>query len=75
MAEKHKLIDKKFGYEGYFNYRDLYRIMDVWFREKFYDKDEKFNEEYQTPSGKHIHIEFVPWKKVTDYFNMNIKVV
>ncbi len=75
MAEKHKLIVKKFGYEGYFNYKEFFRIMDTWFREKFYDKEEKINEEYVTPQGKHLEIEFAPWKKVTDYFNIKVKIV
>lgn len=74
MAEKHKLIAKKFSYEGYFNYKEFFRIMDTWFREKFYDKKEDINEEYVTPEGKHLEMEFVPWKKVTDYFNIKIKI-
>lgn len=74
MAEKYKLIVKRFSYEGYFNYREFFRIMDLWFREKFYDKEEKINEEYVTPEGKHLEMEFVPWKKVTDYFNIKIKI-
>lgn len=74
MAEKHTLIVKKFEYDGYFVYKDFYRVMDVWFREKFYDKEEKLNEEYRTPTGKHLQMEFIPWKKVTDYFKIKIKV-
>jgi len=49
--------------------------VDVWFRDKFYDKFEKRNEEFANPDGsKQIEIEFVPWKKYTDYYKSMIKM-
>jgi hypothetical protein len=74
MAEKQKYLVKTIAYDGLFNYRELFRIMDVWFREKFYDKWEKRNEQYMTPEGLCIETEFTPWKKVTDYFKIIIKI-
>ena len=69
MGDKHKIIAKKFTYEGLFDFKDMFRIMDVWQRDKFYDKFEKRTEQYINPDGtKHMEYEFTPWKKVTDYF-------
>jgi len=74
MGEKQKFITRRFTYEGLLNYKELFRIMDFWLRDKFYDKHEKRSEEYQTPTGKQIDFEFTPWKKVTDYYKINIKI-
>jgi len=74
MGEKQKYIVKKVAYEGLFNYRELFRIIDVWLREKFFDKNERRNEQYHTEEGMQIEIEFVPWKKTTDYFKEIIKI-
>ena len=74
MGEKQKYLTKSFSYEGLFNYRELFRVMDVWFREKFFDKFEKRTEQYELPDGIALDFEFTPWKKVTDYFKIIIKV-
>src|SRR3989344_1839273 len=74
MGEKQKYIVKTFSYEGQFNYRELFRILDVWLREKFYDKWEKRNEQYMTADGMCLETEFTPWKKVTDYYKIIIKI-
>lgn len=74
MGEKQKYIVKKISYEGYFNYRELFRILDFWQRDKFYDKFEKRSEEMVTDKGKNIDLEFTPWKKYTDYFKGIMKV-
>jgi len=74
MGEKQKYIVKTIAYDGLLNYRELFRILDVWLREKFYDKKEKRNEQYMTAEGMNIETEFIPWKKVTDYFKIMIKI-
>ena len=75
MGDKHKIIAKKFTYEGLFDFKDMFRIMDVWQRDKFYDKFEKRIEQYTNPDGtKHMEYEFTPWKKVTDYFKFTLKI-
>ncbi|MDO8642268.1 MAG: hypothetical protein Q7R76_01600 [Candidatus Woesearchaeota archaeon] len=75
MGEKQKYIVKKISYEGYFNYRELFRILDFWQRDKFYDKREHRSEEMVTDKGKNIDLEFLPWKKYTDYFKGVFKIV
>lgn len=74
MGEKQKYLVKTVSYDGIFNYRDLFRVIDVWQREKFYDKWEARNEQYVTPHGLTIETEFKPWKKVTDYFKIIVKI-
>lgn len=75
MGEKQKYVNKGFKFEGIFNYDDFFRIMDVWLRDKFFDKHEKRNEEFLKPDGtKQIEIEFTPWKKYTDYYKALFKI-
>ncbi len=74
MGEKQKLIIKKISYEGFFNFRELFRILDFWQRDKFYDKWEKRSSEITSPTGKQLDFEFQPWKKLTDYHKSIIKV-
>ena len=74
MGEYQKLLVKKISYTGLFNYKELFRIMDFWLRDKFYDKFERRNEEYHTDRGIQMVTEFKPWKKVTDYYKIIIKI-
>lgn len=75
MGEKQKYVSKSFTFEGIFSYKDFFRILDVWQRDKFYDKFEKRNEEFVKPDGtKQIEIEFTPWKKTTDYYKIILKI-
>ena len=67
MAERELLVENKVGYEGLFSVKELYRLIDAFFREKGYDKREIKNSEKVTPEGKFIEVEMMPWKKVTDY--------
>lgn len=75
MGEKQKYVGKTFKFEGIFNYDEFFRIMDVWLRDKFFDKFEKRNEQYVKPDGtKSVDIEFTPWKKYTDYYMTRFKI-
>lgn len=75
MVEKNRIIQKQFAYEGLFRYRELFRLLDFWLRDKFFDKKEKGTGEYRNPDGsKQIHILFEPWKKVTDYYKVSLRI-
>lgn len=68
MAERDYIVDKlSLTYEGLFSVKDLYKMIDEWFRWKGYDKREKKNIEIINPEGKYIELVLEPWKKVTDY--------
>ena len=74
MGEKQKITGKSFSYEGIFVFKHMFYEMDVWFRENWYDKFEKWNEQQVRPDGtRQVNFEFVPWKKYTDYFKSAIK--
>ncbi len=75
MGEKQKIIKREISYEGLFDYKEFFRRMDFWLRDKFYDKWEKRSEEYVAPDGtKTMEFEFTPWKKTTHYHKIVIKI-
>ena len=75
MAERHVVIDKlRLNYEGLFKVTDLYKTVDNWLREKGYDKREKMMAESVTKGGKYVEWIMEPWKKITDYATIVIKL-
>ena len=75
MSEKYLVVDQlKLTYEGLFDAHGVYKLIDGWFYEHGFDKNEKLNQEVITPNGKDIHLELRPWKKLTDYANKLINV-
>ena len=77
MAEKVKVNSKTVEYEGLFNVRELYKILDDWQKKNNYDKNEMESVEYVKPEGKHIEIHAEPYRKESDYvkFVMAIDIV
>ncbi|MBW3003978.1 hypothetical protein KY328_05825 [Candidatus Woesearchaeota archaeon] len=75
MSEKKLVLDHlTLEYNGLFDTNELYRLIDGYLSEKKYDKFEKRNIEQVTPSGKHIELELNPWKTVTDYTKLWMKI-
>jgi len=75
MAEIRTLIDgKSLSYEGVFNIKELYKIIDSWFRDRGYDKQEIKNWEDVSETEKQIVLEIVPYKKVSDYARIDIRI-
>jgi len=75
MAEREIVVDKmRLSYEGIFKITDLYKLIDGWFRQKGYDKREKRIAESVTKNGKFIEWELEPWKKITDYAKIVIRL-
>lgn len=69
MAEREIIVDKQtIRYEGLFDFKELYKLIDTFFEDRNYDKREKKNIEVVKPEGKYVEIELQPWKKETDYF-------
>ena len=68
MAEREIVVDHlRLTYEGLFSVQEFYKMLDTWFRDMGYDKRELKNIERVSPEGKFIEMEFLPWKKITDY--------
>jgi hypothetical protein len=75
MTERKLIIeDLALGYEGYFEAKELYRMINDWLKAKNYDLLEAKNYEYVSENGKTIEIEMVPWKKITEYAKYEIKL-
>ncbi|MDP2750223.1 MAG: hypothetical protein Q8O89_05300, partial [Nanoarchaeota archaeon] len=73
--ERELVVDRiRLTYEGLFDAKDLFAIMDKFFREKGYDKRELRNIEQVKPEGKYVELEVIPWKKTTDYFRNELWV-
>lgn len=75
MVERDFIISKqKITYEGLFDAQTLYKIIDEWFEERGYDKREALNTESVLPESKNIELLLEPWKKITDYAKIVIRL-
>jgi hypothetical protein len=75
MPEKKIVYQDKFiSFEGLFNLKDLFRTIIRWFNEHGYDMFENKNYEEVYEDGKKIIFELIPYKKVSDYYKLEIRV-
>lgn len=75
MAEKILVVDQlKLSYQGLFDFPELYKIIDQWFKLNGYDKVERMNEEFVTPEGKQIRLVLEPEKNISEYFRFIIQL-
>ena len=75
MAEIKTLIDgKSLSYEGVFNIKELYKLIDKWFKDHGYEKQEIKNWEDVSENEKQIVIEVIPYKKVSDYARIDVRI-
>lgn len=75
MAEKKIVIEKQeLKYEGLFDLKKLFYMIDQWIREHGYDRYEKRNDEIVTENGKEVFLELEPWKRLSDYAKAYLKV-
>ena len=75
MAEIKTLVWlKPLNYSGLIDIKGLYRTMDQWMSQNHYDKVERKNFETVMEEGKQIILELVPYKKITDYAKVEIRI-
>ncbi|MBN2421431.1 hypothetical protein JXB27_04095 [Candidatus Woesearchaeota archaeon] len=75
MPERKLLVsDLTLEYEGLFDCADLFRLIDDWFKQNGYDKNEIKHIEKVREKGKFIDYEIAPFKKVSDYAQYDIDV-
>lgn len=75
MGEKRLIVDQlRLNYSGLMNTSELYKTVLGWFYERGYDMFERRNSQIITPTGKHMELEIVPWKKNSDYAQTEIKL-
>ena len=75
MVERKLLVSNlTIGYEGLFDAADLFKLMDDWFSQHNYDKNEARHVERVSDKGKFIDIEMIPLKDINDYTRYEIHV-
>lgn len=75
MSEKNVVVDgKQLSFEGLFDMKALFRTIMKWFDERNYDMFENKNYEEVYEDGKKLIFELLPYKKVTDYHKLQIRV-
>jgi hypothetical protein len=75
MAETKTLIWlKPLKYTGLVDLKGLYKTLDKWLTDNHYDKVERRNNEHVSEEGRQIVLELVPYKKITDYAKVVIRV-
>lgn|SRR5574342_50466 len=75
MAERNIVVDKeRLDYQGVFDAKELFKVMQNWATDKGYWLIEKKHGETTKPEGKVVDMDFEPFKKYTDYAKSVIKI-
>jgi hypothetical protein len=75
MSEKRIIFqDKSFAFEGLFDMKGLFRTIIKWFDDHGYDMFENKNYEEIYENDKKIIFELIPYRKVTDYHKLEIRL-
>ena len=75
MVERRPVIEQEsISYEGIFNLKELYQLFYGWMSDKGYIPVEKRVHESVAKGGKHIEVEFEPYKKFSDYAKSVIRI-
>ncbi|MEK6905220.1 MAG: hypothetical protein AABX24_02355 [Nanoarchaeota archaeon] len=75
MPEQNLIINhKKITYHGIFRTDDFFNVLNAALAEKGYTKVEKKSEELVTPGGRLFQLELRPFKSVSQYVNLMLKI-
>ncbi len=75
MSERNIVVDKeRLDYQGVFDAKELFKVMQNWATDKGYWLIEKKHGETTKPEGKTVDMDFEPFKKYTDYAKSIIKI-
>lgn len=75
MPERRIVVDElKLEYEGLFDVKEFFNLIENFFFDRKYDKREIKNVESVTPNGKNIEVVLMPWKTISDYAKYEIKL-
>ncbi len=72
MERKLLISDLRMEYEGLFDSNDFFKLIEDWFKQNGYNKNELKHIERVTDKGKFINLEIMPWKEVNDYTRYEI---
>jgi hypothetical protein len=73
MAERDQIIEEKIKHAGIFDFKNTYNFVYEWLRNNEYLVEEKAYTEKITPTGKELEIEWVAFRKISDYFRFVLK--
>jgi hypothetical protein len=74
MAEVYStVIAEQLNFEGLFTMKDLFRVIDTYFKFKGFDKRIVWDEEYDTQKGKYFHLRAEYYKKVDSYVRLQTR--
>ncbi|PIZ51754.1 hypothetical protein COY27_02425 [Candidatus Woesearchaeota archaeon CG_4_10_14_0_2_um_filter_33_13] len=65
---------RELNYKGIFRIDELYSTINRAIEEQGYEKREKRSEETVREEGRHVYVELRPWKEVTKYLTLMIKL-
>ncbi len=75
MTEKNLVVNnKELVYKGIFRVDELFSALNKALEEKNYTKREKKSEELVTPLGRLLQLELRPYKVMTEYITLMIKI-
>jgi hypothetical protein len=75
MVEKRPVIEgETISYDGLFRLKDVYSMITEWMMDNGYVPVEKRVTETVTKSGKHVEVDFEPFKKFSDYAKGVIRI-
>lgn len=75
MVEKNLVVNnKELVYQGLFRVDGLFSAINKALEEKGYTKSEKKSEELVTPAGRMLFLELRPYKVITEYITLMIKI-
>jgi hypothetical protein len=76
MAEiKTLIIGDTIHYKGLVDLKGFNKVMDTFFREKGYDRQEIHNEEQVLEDKKELLMKLMPYKKITDYAKIEFFII
>ncbi|MEM3374131.1 MAG: hypothetical protein QXE31_02825 [Candidatus Woesearchaeota archaeon] len=65
------VVGETLNFEGLFSMREVFRIIDKYYRTKGFDKKIIFDEEYNTEKGKYVHVKAEYYKKTDSYVRIS----
>lgn len=75
MTEKNLVVNnKELTYQGIFRVDELFAALNKALEDKKYTKQEKKSEELVTPLGRMLQLELRPYKVMTEYITLMIKI-
>jgi len=73
MVEKDKVWSGKLKHTGIVDFKELYNFCYTWLTDEDYFVIEKNYNEKITPQGKEVEIQWVAFRKISDYFRFELK--